>query len=310
MKNRIVELRRCRGTAFDALRSDRASFPGFTLIELLVVIAIIAILAALLLPTLAGAKLNAQQAQCVSNLRQMGLARSLYYQDFGYFSRVWSANVDTGDDTWPWVQLVPYGLQGRVSLCPSAADTYGTSFEEGFSTTVPFNYSVFLEWGDVGHAWLFSWLTKPVQEMDSAHPFTNQLFAGSYALNGWLNVPTGKTEVGPGRPAPSSVPQFTKSGPLHPAQTPVFIDDSYPDEMPNPTNLPSSDLSFGFPIARHGNRPASAAPQQWDISKPMPGMADVALFDGHVEKSRLENLWNYYWSASWQVPNPRPGLGP
>jgi prepilin-type N-terminal cleavage/methylation domain-containing protein len=44
-----------------------------------------------------------------------------------------------------------------------------------------------------------------------------------------------------------------------------------------------------------------------DISKPLPGMIDLALYDGHVEKTRLEDLWNYYWSANWQVPHPRPG---
>jgi hypothetical protein len=35
-------------------------------------------------------------------------------------------------------------------------------------------------------------------------------------------------------------------------------------------------------------------------------MIDVALFDGHVEKSPLEYLWNYYWSADWQIPSRRP----
>jgi hypothetical protein len=39
-------------------------------------------------------------------------------------------------------------------------------------------------------------------------------------------------------------------------------------------------------------------------------MIDLALYDGHVEKSPLENLWNYYWSANWQIPNPRPGRAP
>lgn len=56
--------------------------PAFTLIELLVVIAIIALLVGILLPTLAGARLSARSLACGAALKQIGIATSLYLDDF------------------------------------------------------------------------------------------------------------------------------------------------------------------------------------------------------------------------------------
>ncbi len=58
---------------------------GFTLIELLVVIAIIAVLIALLLPAVQAAREAARRAQCVNNLKQLGLATHNYESSNGSF---------------------------------------------------------------------------------------------------------------------------------------------------------------------------------------------------------------------------------
>jgi prepilin-type N-terminal cleavage/methylation domain-containing protein len=293
---------------------------AFTLIELLVVVAIIAILAALLLSALTGAKLAAQQAGCISNLKQLALAHTLYVSDFdkdippmfAYFPVAGpvAGGFYTGEAPIWETFLSPYisrqnnfgAHKASVYSCPSASQP-----------DIKFDVHYFVETNGTADTEWCAYRPLLVPVWVPLQLVTN---FGAFAFNGWLFDVLEFDSLN-GLPLP---PYFkTPRDARRASQTPVFADANCYAVFPYSSQRPSTNLYDGLPggadmpslaIARHGSRPASAAPRNFDITHRLPGMIDVALYDGHVEKSPLENLWNYYWAADWQVPFRRPGLLP
>jgi prepilin-type N-terminal cleavage/methylation domain-containing protein/prepilin-type processing-associated H-X9-DG protein len=143
--------------------SERApGFPrvlGFTLIELLAVIAVIAILTALLLPALGHSRDLARRVQCLANLRQLGIAIQLYWDDSAGQAFPYRRSVEpTGALYWfGWLEhgaegarafdatrgaLHPYLGERSIELCPSLGYALRSFKRKATGATYGYGYNL------------------------------------------------------------------------------------------------------------------------------------------------------------------------
>ncbi|MGB9601554.1 MAG: prepilin-type N-terminal cleavage/methylation domain-containing protein [Verrucomicrobiia bacterium] len=114
---------------------------GFTLIELLVSLAVIGILATLLASAVSKSKNAAANIKCVSNLRQLGIAAQMYWEENeGRFFRYGPVAKDNGKIYWfGWLSD---GIEGERDFDPTQAALYPYLSGRGVELCPSLNYAM------------------------------------------------------------------------------------------------------------------------------------------------------------------------
>lgn len=120
-------------------KSSARTIRAFTLVELLVVLSVIAILAALILPVLSRSKSSARRIQCVSNLRQLGVAGQMYWDENGGRAFRWRGGATNGGQVF-WFGWLENGGEGKRSFDPTQGALFPYLGGRGVEVCPALNY--------------------------------------------------------------------------------------------------------------------------------------------------------------------------
>ncbi len=269
---------------------------AFTLIELLVVIAIIAILAALLLPTLARAKVKAQAIQCMNNHRNLMLAWKMYNDDNS--DRFLYASPDAGLTP----AILPYvWVLGWMNFDPSNPSNWDVNQDIAKSPLWPYCGKSAAIWKCPADT---SYVTVNGQNLPRVRSMSMNLWVGGFGGNsGGLGGGDWTTMGGNVWKIFLKMSDMVDPGP---SQTFVFLDmrqdsidiGNFATDMAGWPNHPEQDAFYDLPGSYHNRgggfsfADGHAEIKKWMDNRTMPPLIpEGEIFDEYSSPNNPDVTW-------------------
>ncbi len=251
---------------------------AFTLTELLVVLACVAVLISLLLPVAAKARNISRTTTCLSNLREIGNAWTMYMQENNSALTKYNFNTPPSYETYWFGILDGKGLRGEAQMCPAADEPTIDAQRRGYGAAQ------------------VAWSGRYANIGNALRPTDKQWRNGSYAYNRHLNARSGYGRNGQA----TSLLQITE--PL--SEVPTFMDCAYADVSVTPvppTGVVSMPPDLTGKYSLQGVDPKLKWGEHWKLLIARHDKAiNIAMADGSARVVPLTELYQLSWQSNWQ----------
>jgi prepilin-type N-terminal cleavage/methylation domain-containing protein/prepilin-type processing-associated H-X9-DG protein len=248
---------------------------GFSLTELLTVIGLITLLGSLLVPVMSKVRAAANNTTCLSNLRQMGVAWTMYVtEQHGRLpDYAWGPPKVTPRSAWYgyWTGILDTnGVRDRAILCPAAGEETPTGENQGYGTVS------------------YAWSGKYAESTNAVRFKDGNYRVSSYGYNRFLTAGGAFNAAGKA----CHIGAVKDQG-----NVPMFLDCAYADV--GPENYKES-LPAGAPPNLRGDAAKPGAPEHWRFLMARHGRGiNVAMADGSGQWVRLEDTYLLQWNGKW-----------